>query len=327
MPSYALLMQPRMASLSPMTNTNSPLLSLLVALASACTITSHPTERAKLGVARDSDALLAQIDQPGPLEVETVVSSDWSISRAGLINLDHEHAKSAQLSDGDEPIKVFFHVVKHPQHGTFLVDTGVENALRDAPDDAVLHGVLASAMGAEKMKIQAPLGAWLRQHDVQLKGVLLTHLHLDHVLGLPDVPRGTPLYVGPHESSPRAFMNVLAQPLTDELLAGHAPLQELSFPRDERGRFAGVLDLFGDGSLWAIHTPGHTPGSMAFVARTAQGPVLLTGDTSHTKWGWDNDVEPGSFTSDHESNRRSLAQLRTLAKQHKLDVRLGHQAL
>ena len=52
------------------------------------------------------------------------------------------------------------------------------------------------------MHVEVDLASWLAQHD-PLAGVLLTHLHLDHLLGLPDVPRGTPLYAGPGETTPR----------------------------------------------------------------------------------------------------------------------------
>ena len=93
-----------------------------------------------------------------------------------------------------------------------------------------------------------------------------------------------------------------------------------------RDTFDGVIDVFGDGSLWALYVPGHTPGSTAFLARTPNGPVLMTGDTCHTRWGWEHDVEPGSFTADHEANARNLARLRRLAAEHPtIDVRLGHQ--
>jgi hypothetical protein len=52
----------------------------------------------------------------------------------------------------------------------------------------------------------------------------------------------------------------------------------------------------------------------------------LTGDTCHTAWGWENDVEPGSFTADHPGNAESLARLRTLVREHPaIEVRLGHQ--
>jgi len=33
---------------------------------------------------------------------------------------------------------------------------------------------------------------------------------------------------------------------------------------DPSGLFAGVLDVFGDGSFWALWVPGHTPGSTAY---------------------------------------------------------------
>jgi N-acyl homoserine lactone hydrolase len=303
-------------------------LTLSLALATAaCSTTSHPAEAARdFGKARSSAEMVALIDTPGSVQLETVTSADWSIDRAGLINLEHPTAQKAGLEDGLEPIQVYFHVLTHPTRWTFLVDTGVETALRDAPERAVLRGLSASAMGAERMQVKSPLGVWLREHDVKPAGVLLTHLHGDHVLGLPDVPRGTPIYTGPGEGAARSALNVLVQPLMNDLLEGHAPLQEL--------RFAGpdpllrALDLFGDGMVWALHTPGHTPGHLSFLVRTPGGSVLLTGDASHTAWGWEHEVEPGEFTSDHEANAEALTALRKLAQVHPtLQVRLGHQPL
>ena len=60
---------------------------------------------------------------------------------------------------------------------------------------------------------------------------------------------------------------------------------------------------------------------------TARRPVLMTGDACHTVWGWDNGVEPGSFSEDKPASARSLAALQALVKRHpSIDVRLGHQA-
>ncbi len=97
---------------------------------------------------------------------------------------------------------------------------------------------------------------------------------------------------------------------------------------DPDGRFAGILDVFGDGSFWALWTPGHTPGSTSYLARTARGPVLFTGDVCHTRFGWENDVEPGSYLDDRGQAIESLARLRRLWREHPaMDVRLGHQFL
>jgi N-acyl homoserine lactone hydrolase len=79
-------------------------------------------------------------------------------------------------------------------------------------------------------------------------------------------------------------------------------------------------------SAFAISVPGHTPGSTAYVLRTPKGPVLLTSDACHTRWGWEHDVEPGSFTADRPANLKSLLLFKNLAGSHPaLDVRLGHQ--
>src|SRR5437899_11928318 len=73
--------------------------------------TSHASGPAKMGVARSGADLEAVIDQPGPVTVETVIGADWSVSRAGLVNLDDPKAKAAGLEDGEEPIVVVFHAV------------------------------------------------------------------------------------------------------------------------------------------------------------------------------------------------------------------------
>ena len=72
--------------------------------------------------------------------------------------------------------------------------------------------------------------------------------------------------------------------------------------------------MIGDGSLWALSMPSHTPGSTFYLARTTDGPVLLTGDTCHTRWGWDHAVTPGTYTADHGVNSESLGQLLALAE-------------
>ena len=87
-----------------------------------------------------------------------------------------------------------------------------------------------------------------------------------------------------------------------------------------------AIDIIGDGSLYALRAAGHTPGSTAYLARTTEGPVLFTGDCSHTRWGWDHDVAPGTYTADHKTNTASLSALRKLAAAHpSIAVEVGHE--
>jgi glyoxylase-like metal-dependent hydrolase (beta-lactamase superfamily II) len=299
----------------------------LAALA-GCSSTSHPATPANLGVAASSPALEAVVDQPGPVTVKTFVSAEWEVPRSGLINLDHPTAKAAGLKDGPEPIKLFVHAVRHPTRGLFIVDTGVERAFVSDPGHALVHGMFGSLAHVEKLKVDADTAAILAQLGEPVQGVLLTHLHMDHVLGTRDVPAAVPIYVGASDAEDRSFMNLLERGIYDDAFAGKAPLREVHFSADAGGEFDGVIDVFGDGTFWALSVPGHTPGSIAYVARTPEGPVLLTGDACHTSWGWEHGVEPGTFSDDRAKSADSLGRLKHLAAAHpRMQVRLGHQEL
>jgi N-acyl homoserine lactone hydrolase len=288
--------------------------------------TSHGVQKSALGVARPSADLLTLLEQPGPVELETINSADWAVERGGLINLGHPTAKSAGLVDGDEPIQIYFHALRHPVHGLFIVDTGVETALRDAPERSALSGLVRGAMHMEKLRVNAPVGEWLAKQGQPLRGVFLTHLHLDHITGMADVPAGTPVYTGPGEASARQLLNLAVQGSADRALAGKPPLSEWSYSHEPHGLFEGAIDIFGDGSVWALWVPGHTPGSSAYLVRSTKGPVLLAGDASHTRWGWEHDVEPGTFTADGPRGVDSFKKLRAFAAAHPdVDVRMGHQ--
>lgn len=295
------------------------------ALVAGCTATSHPTRPADLGVARPYRELLEVVDRPGPVELETVASADWTVPLKGLLNLDHPRAREAGLRDREEPIQVYFHALRHPSQGLWIVDTGVERALRDRPGEAAFRGLVASVLHLERLRVREPLGDWLAARNEPLRGVLLTHLHPDHLTGLADAPAGTPVYAGPGEVT-RGLVAALLRPNIDRALAGKPPLSFWRFAPEPGAPFDGVLDVFGDRTVFALWVPGHTPGSTAYLVRTPKGPVLLTGDACHSRWGWEHGVEPGTFSDDLPRSAESLARLRRLAADHPgMVVRFGHQ--
>jgi glyoxylase-like metal-dependent hydrolase (beta-lactamase superfamily II) len=297
---------------------------VLAALTVGCVATTHPETPATLGSPVSS--LEAVVDVPGPVTVETVIGADWEVPLSGLLNLDHPAAKEAKLVDHEEPIQVVFHAIHHPTRGTFIVDTGAERALFDAPDEAAINGIVRTVAKIDKMKRRTDTKTWLAHQERPIRGVFLTHLHADHISGMRDVPARTPVFVGPGETTTRSWENLFVAPVVDRALEGKPPLSVWRFAPDPDGTFDGLVDVFGDGSLWAIYVPGHTPGSTAFLARTPNGPVLLTGDACHTIWGWEHGVEPGTFSVDKKRSAQSLARLRSFAAKHpQLEVRLGHQ--
>ena len=301
----------------------------LALLASGCTVSSHAVRPAQLGAPIAASAFDAVANTPGPIVFETVLAADWQVDRAGLINLDHPRAQAAGIKDGPEQIHIAFHVLRHPTRGTFLIDSGVEQAWRSPDGSGRISGLIKSFMDTDALKVRITTAEWLAKNG-PIAGLFLTHLHLDHIMGLPDVPDAVPVYLGPGETAHSDSTSWLVRGSIDDLLSRQGPLNEWAFGRAEApvGEGLRVLDVFGDQSVFAIAAPGHTEGSTAYLVRTTAGPVLVLGDASHTAWGWQNGVEPGSFSHDMQASAVSLARLKALVARHgQVRPIPGHQAL
>lgn len=299
---------------------------VLVLLLQGCAPTSHPIGKPTIGKPSSSAEMERLIDQPGPIQLESINSADWSLPLSGPLNLKRPAAVQAGLTDRDEPIQIYVHLLKHPQRGYFLVDTGVSKKVMDDPGKEGINWLIQKVGNFDKLKLNKSTAEILQRLDGKLSGVFFTHLHFDHITGMPDIPNDVPLYIGATESTDTNLKNMFTRGASDQLLQGKQPLQEWHFRPDPQNNFEGIIDVFEDGSVFAISVPGHTSGSVAFLVRTTHGPVLLTGDTCITRWGWEHTVEPGDFTADNERNLKNLKRLEEFVARHPLiEVRVGHQ--
>lgn len=265
--------------------------------------------------------LLESLQQPGVIEFEKYAAADWAVTLSGLVNLEHPKAQAAGLEDRLVQIQIFTYSLAHPTQGTYLVDSGLSENFTDSDNNSDISMLIKMAMGMDLLKVHVTTNT-LNDQLGGIDGVFLTHIHLDHIMGLTDLGSDVPVYIGPGDAGAKAPMNAFTKGTTDRLMANVAALLEWQYTE------TGIIDVFGDGSLWAIHSPGHTPGATAYLANTTSGPQLMLGDASHTKWGWDNNVEPGTFSVDAAASVVSLARLKELVTEDpRISAHPGHQAL
>lgn len=299
-------------------STRSALLPALLSF--GCAITHAPQVPLDLRPPSPDPAWQAALSAPGPITLRSEVSARWAVPAGGLVDLDDPAA--AALVHDRVPILLPVHVLTHPEAGVITVDTGISDDLA-AGDRGPLRGLVRAVVGS----VEPVAGLATLLGGDPPDQVLLTHAHLDHILGLPDVPADTPVVTGPGELAAQAPEHALLRRTHAQLFDGRTGLRSLD-PADAvpLGPIDHAWDLLGDGSLYALWTPGHTPGSLAYLARTPTGPVLFTGDACHTRWGWEHDVVPGTFTADAAGNRASLDALQSLADAlPSLVVFVGHE--
>ena len=76
-------------------------------LGQGCGMSSHPVAQAVQGKPSSSADMERVLDQPGPVQLETINSADWAVPLAGLVNLKSPAAIQAGLKDREEPIQVY----------------------------------------------------------------------------------------------------------------------------------------------------------------------------------------------------------------------------
>jgi glyoxylase-like metal-dependent hydrolase (beta-lactamase superfamily II) len=206
------------------------------------------------------------------------------------------------------PINVY--IIEHSR-GLILFDTGQDRA--SVTDDAyfpggftgIVYDRLARFDIDEQHTLTAQL-ATLGYAPSDVDTAILSHLHQDHIGGLPELT-GSRLLVSAAEQAELAKPG----PELRGFLRSHIDLPGLKWqrvspePTDDPALapFTGSLDVMGDGSLVLLPTPGHTAGSMSLLVRRAgKPPLLLAGDLTYGAGILQRGQLPGV------GNRRRLAE-------------------
>jgi glyoxylase-like metal-dependent hydrolase (beta-lactamase superfamily II) len=158
--------------------------------------------------------------------------------------------------------------------------------------------------------------AQLKVTPDQIKYVGISHFHGDHTGQLPAFPKAT-LLIGQGDwdaiNVPKPAQGVNATAFA-QWTTGGSKYEALATDKD----------VFGDGSVVILRTPGHTPGHSSLLVRLKEtGPVLLSGDLSHFRENYDINGVP-SFNSDRAQSIASLDRFKKIAEALKAMVIIQH---
>src|SRR3954470_2587403 len=143
--------------------------------------------------------------------------------------------------------------------------------------------------------------------------VVMTHLHGDHVGGLPAFSPER-VWVARAEWAPVAtFPGRLMRPLTAPVPRGFVP-RLFDFDGPAVHGFPGSWPVTRDGSVLALPTPGHSVGHTSVLVRRPQGDLLLAGDVTYDLPALEAQRYQG-FIADVAQHRVTLRRVLSLVQQ------------
>jgi N-acyl homoserine lactone hydrolase len=245
-----------------------------------------------------------------------------SVISTGQVRIRPDHVKSSGVPTfwwlltsrkWTEPRPINVYVIEHDD-GLVLFDTGQDQASVTDPSyfprgiAGLIYRRLAKFTISETDTLTSQLRL-LGYEPEQVTVVVLSHLHQDHIGGLAELPNGRILI---HRDELRTLDSPFA--VFAGLLVSHIELPSLQWepfdfsltPDTSLMPFTSSMDVFGDGRLVLLPTPGHTPGSLSMLLREPGMPaVLLVGDLTYDIHCLETDYVPGVGNRRilHESTR------------------------
>src|ERR1700734_8840 len=204
------------------------------------------------------------------------------------------------------------------KHGSewLLWDTGVpETALNDPRGWSTLPKLIVYHLDKSVTAQLAEIG--LKPGDIGR--VAISHTHGDHIGNVALFPNSTIVmqraeYAWIHSpNGPNDNVNQLIA-LARKLMGTPKHLQLV----------AGDTDVFGDGSVTLVPTPGHTPGHQSLLVHLKNsGFILLSGDVAHSEENFEKDIVP-SLNTDKAKSIASMEKVRQLLATFKATMFINH---
>ncbi len=252
-------------------------------------------------------------------DIASLPAIEIEFLRCGSVTIPECIAVRGAISFAPRVITHSAVLIRHPR-ATFLYDTGL---CADVYTYLVSQSLLFRKTLAN-FTLEQPLRDHLQRLGIgygDLDFALLSHLHWDHVSGIPDIP-GVPLRINRVEyDAARYGLFAANNGLVSQLMCDN-PIALFDCAGPAYEGFRSSYDLFGDGSVVLVPLPGHTAGNTGmFINRSNGSRVFLLGDAA---WVSENYMRPATMhpfiwsgvTSDDATARETLIQLHRYAKRH-----------
>jgi N-acyl homoserine lactone hydrolase len=160
--------------------------------------------------------------------------------------------------------------------------------------------------------------AQLKLKPEQIKYVGISHYHGDHIGQVASFAKSMLLIgKGDWDVLTSAKPNAMANPAPfANWISGEGKVEPV--PQDK--------DVFGDGTVVMLNTPGHTPGHHALMVKLPEmGTVLLSGDLAHFHENYEGNGVP-IFNTDRAETLASIDRFKKIAANLKATVIIQHDA-
>ena len=196
-------------------------------------------------------------------------------------------------------------------YSCYLIKHGDEYMLWDTG-----HSMTAPNVAPKVSLVDQLARISLKPDDIKYVGI--SHYHADHTGQVDSFPKAT-LLIGAKEweaiSAPKPAQGVNYKPF-ESWIKGDSKVEPLSVDKD----------VFGDGSVIVLRTPGHTPGHSSLLVKLAQmGPVILSGDAVHFRENYDSDGVP-SFNYNRADTIASMERMKKILVNLKGTLIIQHDA-
>jgi glyoxylase-like metal-dependent hydrolase (beta-lactamase superfamily II) len=192
--------------------------------------------------------------------------------------------------------------------------------IKHGDDYMVWDAGFGKGAGAQAPKETMPeLLAKLELKPDNIKYIGISHYHGDHVGQADLFPKST-LLIG------KGDWEALTDPAKATAMANPATFAPWIKGGSKVEPVTGDKDVFDDGTVVMLNTPGHTPGHHSLLVKLKEkGYVLLTGDLAHFRENYDTNGVP-VFNTDHTYTLGSLDRFKKIAANLKATVVIQHDA-